>query len=165
MTPQLQLQHSNAGQGNIRKDLPTTFLVLSGRCRPSSDWAMVSMAAWREAANSLTRELPSALLLFSTSTAASLYSSSCWLVIIFLLSLSASSFTGSVSQHNDSQTPGVFSTQISGKLEAGGLTLQNPVDLGVVGQPLQLHGDGRQVGPVLLQGLAAAAVQLDGPLW
>ncbi|TNN72152.1 hypothetical protein EYF80_017580 [Liparis tanakae] len=48
-----------------------------GRCKPSLDWAMVSSAAWRDAANSLTRDLPFRLLLLSTSTAASLYSSSC----------------------------------------------------------------------------------------
>lgn len=45
------------------------------------------------------------------------------------------------------------------------LTLQDPVDLSVVSQPLQVHSDGCQVDFVLLQGLAAATVQLDGPLW
>lgn len=77
---------------------PTTFLVLSGRCRPSSDWPIVSNAAWRDAAISLTRLR---LLLLSTPAAASLYSSNCWLVIIFLLSLKASSFTGSAGQGCD----------------------------------------------------------------
>lgn len=44
------------------------------------------------------------------------------------------------------------------------LTLQHPVDLAAVGQPLQVDRHGRQVDLVLLQSLAAAAVQLDGPL-
>ena len=70
----------------------TTFLVASGRCSPSADWAMVRAAAWREAASSFTRLLLP--LLFRAPAAASLYWSICWLVIILLLSLSASSFTG-----------------------------------------------------------------------
>lgn len=43
-------------------------------------------------------------------------------------------------------------------------TLQNPVDLAMVSKPLQVHSNGRQVDLVLLQSLAAATVQLDGPL-
>ncbi len=49
------------------------------------------------------------------------------------------------------------------KLEAE-LTLQDPVDVSMVSQRLQVHSNGCQVDFVLLQGLAAAAVQLDGPL-
>lgn len=49
-------------------------------------------------------------------------------------------------------------------LDAADATLQNPVDLSVVGEPLQVHSNGRQVDLVLLQSLAAATVQLDGPL-
>lgn len=49
-------------------------------------------------------------------------------------------------------------------LEAADATLQNPVDLATVGKPLQVHSNGRQVDLVLLQSLAAATVQLDGPL-
>lgn len=49
-------------------------------------------------------------------------------------------------------------------LQPGGLTLQQPVDLAVVGQPLQRRRHGRQVDSILLQGLAAAPVLLDGPL-
>lgn len=45
------------------------------------------------------------------------------------------------------------------------VTLQDPVDLSVVSQPHQVHSNGCQVDFVLLQGFAAATVQLDGPLW
>jgi len=44
------------------------------------------------------------------------------------------------------------------------LTLQDPVNLPMVSQPLQMDSDACQVDFVLLQGLAAATVQLDGPL-
>lgn len=49
-------------------------------------------------------------------------------------------------------------------LSPRGLTLQQPVDLAVVGQPLQRRRHGRQVEPVLLQGLVAAVLRFDGPL-
>lgn len=43
-------------------------------------------------------------------------------------------------------------------------TLQDPVDLSMVSQPHQRNSNGSQVDSVLLQSLAAATVQLDGPL-
>ena len=49
-------------------------------------------------------------------------------------------------------------------LRAADLTLQNPVDLAMLSQLLQVHSNACQVDLVLLQGLAAAAIQLDGPL-
>lgn len=87
-------------------------------------------------------------------------------MIIFLLSLKASSLTGSAARAREERLACFLPLGTLHLLyEGGGLTLQNPVDLSALGQPLQVHGHGRQVGPVLLQGLAAAAVQLDGPLW
>lgn len=58
-----------------------------------------------------------------------------------------------------------FTNMTDGKNLKAELTLQDPVDLSVVSQPLQVHSDGCQIDSVLLQGLAAATVQLDGPLW
>lgn len=43
-------------------------------------------------------------------------------------------------------------------------TLQHPVDLPMLSQLLQLPHDCSQVDFVLLEGLTAATVQLDGPL-
>lgn len=52
-----------------------------------------------------------------------------------------------------------------GREQAVMLTLKNPVNLSMVSQPVQVHSHGCQVDSVLLQSLAAATVQLDGPLW
>lgn len=49
------------------------------------------------------------------------------------------------------------------KLEAE-LTLHDPVDLSMVSQHLQVHSNGCKVDFVLLQGIATATAQLDGPL-
>lgn len=47
---------------------------------------------------------------------------------------------------------------------AGAITLQNPVDFAMLSQPLQMHSNGCQIDFILLQGLTAATMQLDGPL-
>lgn len=53
----------------------------------------------------------------------------------------------------------------TGFLFGSDLTLQDPVHLPTVSQSVQVHSDGCQVGSVLLKGVTAATVQLDGPLW